>query len=166
MSLLELFCHVDDFCHSFVPQWQQLQLTSGLMRRHRARTLSLSEIMTMLIWFHGSGDRNFKTYYQEHVQPHVHAEFPGLVSYARFVEFTPSALLPLLAYLRTGLGPGTGWSFLDATAVCDPHRISPHTVCAGLARRWSTTCSARSLPTKAMCRSPCFNSYGTRSACS
>ena len=29
MSLLELFCHVDDFCRQFVPEWLQLQLTSG-----------------------------------------------------------------------------------------------------------------------------------------
>src|SRR5512139_1349480 len=141
MSLLELFCHVDDFCQAFVPAWQQLQLASGAIRRHRTRSLSLSEIMTILIWFHCSGYRNFKTYYQEHVQQHLRSEFPMLVSYSRFVEFTPSALLPLLAYLRTGLGPCTGISFLDATAlaVCDPHRISQHKVFAGLAQRGKTS---------------------------
>lgn len=141
MSLLELFCHVDDFCRTFVPPWQQVQLASGTMRRNRARSLSLSEIMTILIWFHCSGYRNFKTYYQDHVQQHWQAEFPALVSYSRFVEFTPSALLPLLAYLRTCLGSCTGVSFLDATAlaVCDPHRISQHQVFTGLARRGKTS---------------------------
>lgn len=141
MSLLELFCHVDDFCRIFVPQWQQVQLASGTLRRNRARSLSLSEIMTILIWFHCSGYRNFKTYYQEHVQQHLQAEFPALVSYSRFVEFTPSALLPLLAYLRTCLGSCTGVSFLDATAlaVCDPHRISQHKVFAGWAQRGKTS---------------------------
>ncbi|CAG0935632.1 hypothetical protein TFLX_04480 [Thermoflexales bacterium] len=101
MSLLELFCHVDDFCRTFVPQWQQVPLAHRTLRRNRARSLSLSEIMTILIWFHASGYRNFKTYYQNHVQPHLQAEFPALVSYSRFVEFTPSAWLPLLADLRT-----------------------------------------------------------------
>jgi transposase len=141
MSLLELFCHVDDFCRTFVPPWQHLQLTSGVRRRDRARTLSLSEIMTILIWFHCSGYRNFKTYYQEYVHPHLQAEFPALVSYTRFVEFMPSALVPLLAYLRTCLGPCTGLSFLDATAlaVCDPHRISQHRVFAGVAQRGKTS---------------------------
>jgi hypothetical protein len=141
MSLLELFCHVDDFCRAFAPEWQQLQLASGAIRRNRARSLSLSEIMTILIWFHCSGYRNFKTYYQEHVQHHLRAEFPALVSYSRFVEFTPSALVPLLAYLRTCLGPCTGVSFLDATAltVCDPHRISQHKVFAGWAQRGKTS---------------------------
>ncbi len=141
MSLLELFCHVDDFCRAFVPPWQQMQLASGMIRRHRARSLSLSEIMTILIWFHCSGYRNFKTYYQAHVQRHLQSEFPTLVSYSRFVEFTPSALLPLLAYLRTCLGSCTGVSFLDATAlaVCDPHRIAQHKVFAGWAQRGKTS---------------------------
>ncbi len=141
MSLLELFCHVDDFCRTFIPHWQQLQLTSGAIRRNRTRSLSLSEIMTILIWFHYSGYRNFKTYYHDQVQAHWRAEFPGLVSYSRFVEFTPSAVLPLLAYLRTCLGSCTGISFLDATAlaVCDPHRISQHHVFAGLAQRGKTS---------------------------
>jgi hypothetical protein len=39
MSLLELFCHVDDFCRSFIPEWQQLQLASGMIRRCRTRSL-------------------------------------------------------------------------------------------------------------------------------
>jgi len=126
MSLLELYCHVDDFCRAFVPEWQQMQLASGAIRRNRTRSLSLSEIMTILIWFHCSGYGNFKTYYQEHVSRHLQAEFSAFVSYSRFVEFMPSALLPLLAYIRICFGPCTGVSFQDATAlaVCDPHRAS------------------------------------------
>jgi hypothetical protein len=57
--------------------------------------------MTILIWFHCSGYWSFKTYYQERIQQHMRTEFSALVSYSRFVEFTPSALLPMLAYLRT-----------------------------------------------------------------
>ena len=110
MSLLEVFCDVDNFCQTFVPEWQQLQLTSGRLRRNRARSLRLSESMTLLIWFHCSGDQNFKTDYHDHVSQHLQSEFPALVSYSRFVEFRPSALLPLLAYLRTCLGPCTGVS--------------------------------------------------------
>ena len=117
MSLLELFCQVDDFCRTFVPEWRQLQLASGAIRRQRSKQLSLSEIMTILIWFHCSHYRTFKAYYCEQVQRHLQAEFPSLVSYSRFVEITPTALLPLLAYLRTCLGSCTGLSFLDATAL-------------------------------------------------
>jgi hypothetical protein len=74
MSLTELFCHVDDFCQQFVPVWQREQLSSGKQRR-RAGNLCLSEIMTFLIHFHQSHYRNFKSYYTEHVQPYLHADW-------------------------------------------------------------------------------------------
>ncbi len=61
-SLEELFCCVDDFCQTFEPQWKQQLLGSGLKLRNRPRSLSLSEIMTILIGFHQSCYRNFKTY--------------------------------------------------------------------------------------------------------
>jgi hypothetical protein len=56
---------------------------------------------SFLTWFHATHYRTFKAYYIEHVQVHLHAEFPRLVSYSRLVELTPTVLLPLLAYLRT-----------------------------------------------------------------
>ena len=141
MSLLELFCAVDDFCGTFEPEWQRQRLTGGLPRRNRARRLCLSEIMTILILFHQSHYRDFKAFYVDYVLVHWRAEFPGLVSYSRFVEFIPSALLPLCAYLRACLGACTGISFLDSTplAVCDPHRITQHKVFAGLAQRGKTS---------------------------
>jgi hypothetical protein len=73
MSLTELFCHVDDFCQQFVPVWRHEQLSSGKQRR-RAGNLCLSEIMTILI-HHQSHYRNFRSYYTEHVQPYLHADW-------------------------------------------------------------------------------------------
>jgi hypothetical protein len=63
--------------------------------------LTVSEIMTILIAFHQSHYRDFKAYYCEHVSVNWRSEFPGLVSYTRFVEYIPSALVPLIVYLRT-----------------------------------------------------------------
>jgi len=54
MSLLELFCDVDDFCLEFEPKWQAHLLSSGVKRRNRQSGLCLSEIMTILIHFHES----------------------------------------------------------------------------------------------------------------
>ena len=137
MSLLELFCAVDDFCRRLEPAWQQPQRGRGPRQRQRARPLCLCEIMTSLIAFHSSGYRNFKTSYQEHVGRYWRAEFPGAVSYNRFVEFMPSALLPRCAYLHPCLGACTGIAFLDSTplAVCDNHRSAPPKVFDGVARR-------------------------------
>lgn len=141
-SLLELFCDVDDFCKVFLPVWQNRLLTSGAMQRRRERSLSISEIMTILIYFHQSHYRHFKAYYTEHVLKHLRSEFPGLVSYTRFVEWIPSVLVPLCVYLRTAcLGRCTGISFIDSTAlaVCKNPRIHSHKVFAGLAERGKTS---------------------------
>lgn len=141
-SLLELFVHVDDYCQSYLPVLEQHLLTSGQIKRRRARSLSISEVMTILIHFHQSHYRNFKAYYCEHVLPHLHGEFPGLVSYSRFVEFIPSALLPLCSYFQqTCLGDCTGVSFIDSTSldVCLNQRIASHKVFAGLAERGKTS---------------------------
>jgi len=141
-SLLELFVHVDDFCQSFLPVLEQRLLTSGAIQHRRERSLSISEVMTIVIHFHQSHYRNFKAYYCEHVLAHLRSEFPGLVSYTRFVEFMPSVLLPLCVFFqRTCLGNCTGVSFIDSTSldVCLNQRIGSHKVFAGLAERGKTS---------------------------
>jgi transposase len=137
MSLLDLFCHVDDFWQVFAPHWRQHQLQSGLRRRQRTRHLCESEIMTILIYFHQQRYRDFKTYYTQYVQAHLRAEFPGLLSYTRFVELIPSVLLPLCVYLRTCYGTSTGIAFIDSTplAVCHNRRIPQHKGFAHIAAR-------------------------------
>jgi hypothetical protein len=141
MSVLELFCAVDDFCQDFEPKWHRRCLPDGTKRRNRARSLVLSEIMTILILFHCSHYRNFKAFYTEYVCVHLRGEFPGLVSYSRFVEFFPHALVPLLVYLYSCLGRCTGVSFVDSTklAVCHNRRIRQHRVFRGLAARGKTS---------------------------
>ncbi|MDN5270347.1 IS982 family transposase [Chloroflexus sp. MS-CIW-1] len=141
-SLLELFCDVDDFCKVVLPIWQNRLLTSGAMQRRRKSSLSISEIMTILIYFHQSHYRHFKASSTEHVLKHLRSEFPGLVSYTRFVEWIPAVLVPLCVYLRTAcLGRWTGISFIDSTAlaVCKHPRIHSHKVFAGLAERGKTS---------------------------
>jgi hypothetical protein len=141
MSLLELFCDVDDFCLEFEPKWQAHLLGSGVRCRNRQGGLCLSEIMTIVIHFHQSHYRDFKNYYTRYVQEHLDQEFPGLVSYQRFVELMPRALVALAVYLRRSFGCCTGISFVDSTplAVCRNQRINRHKVFAGLAARGKTS---------------------------
>ena len=141
MSILDLFCSVDEFWVRFAPQWQAERLASGHRQRRRATQLHPSEIMTLLIWFHQSHYRTFKAYYTEHVQVHLRGEFPHLVSYARFVALLPSVLGPLAVYLHTQVGASTGISFVDSTslAVCHNARIRQHRVFAATARRGKTS---------------------------
>jgi hypothetical protein len=137
MSVVELFCHVDDFCQTFEPDYQAALVAARDRERRRTGELCLSEIMTILIGFHQSHYRDFKSYYLQHVCRHQRSEFPGLVSYARFVALMPSALIPLCAYLSRLFGMCTGISFIDSTplVVCHNARIHRHKVFAGLAQR-------------------------------
>jgi hypothetical protein len=141
ISLEDLFCSVDDFCQSFEPQWKQQLLGFGLKHRNRTQSLRLSEIMTILIGFHQSCYRNFKTYYQEKVQTEWAAAFPGLVSYQRFIEWVPGTLVPMCVYLRSCFGKCSGISFMDSTCikVCHNRRINQHKVFEGLAARGKTS---------------------------
>ncbi len=141
LSLEDLFCSVDDFCQIFEPRWEQQLLSHNLRKRKRSRTLCLSEIMTIVISFHQSCYRNFKTYYLEKVQKHWQAYFPRLVSYNRFVEWLPSILIPLCAYLRSRFGACSGISFMDSTSlrVCHNKRIHQHQVFQNLAARGKTS---------------------------
>jgi hypothetical protein len=137
MSVDELFCAVDDFCQVFMPMFESGLIASGAIRRRRGRSLWMSEVMTLLIAFHLSGYRTFKAYYLEHVLKHWRAEFPGLVSYSRFIEFVPLTAIPLMTYLHSLFGACTGISYIDSTvlAVCRNQRIHQHKVFTGLAAR-------------------------------
>jgi hypothetical protein len=141
MSLLELFCHVDDFCQTFEPQWQHSLLQQGTIKRVRQAQLSMSEIMTIVIHFHQARYRDFKTYYTEYVQVHLQPEFPQLVGYTRFVELMGRTVAPLIAYFYPCKGRCTGISFIDSTplGVCHNRRIPSHKVFDELAARGKTS---------------------------
>jgi hypothetical protein len=141
MDILALFFDIDEFCKLFEPAWNNHLLDKETRKRNRRRSLSLSEVMTILVLFHVSGYRNFKQFYLEFVCRHLSAEFPQLVSYNRFVEFQRDALIPLAAYLQTKRGNCTGISFVDSTAlsVCENLRIPQHRQFADLAKRGFTS---------------------------
>jgi len=137
MDILPIFSDIDDFCLLFEPIWQQHQVAAHSRQRHRASSLALSEVMTIIVLFHQSGYRNFKAFYLEYVCRHLRAEFPQLVSYNRFVELMPAALVPLCCFLHTRRGACSGISFVDSTslAVCHNRRIPQHKVFRQLAQR-------------------------------
>jgi len=141
MSILELFCDVDDFCLWFARCTPRRVLGLVKAKRGPKPSLVMSEIMTIIIHFHQSHYRDFKAYYAQHVLVHLRSEFPGLVSYTRFVELMPAALLPLCVYLHSRLASSHGLAFIDSTPlpVCHNKRISRHKVFAGLAARGKTS---------------------------
>lgn len=113
MSLLEMFCDVDEFCVRMDAQQAAKELGKG--KRGVQANLCWSEVMTILIHFHQSHYRDFKAYYIEHVQKELRSEFPKLVSYNRFVELIPAVLPYLVLYLLSRLGQTRGIAFIDST---------------------------------------------------
>jgi Transposase DDE domain len=139
--LVAMFCDIDDFCKWFEPLYMQRLLQNGHRQRVRHSHLALSEIMTIIVYFHSSHYRDFKHYYTEYVATQLRPYFPALVSYSRFVELMPRAVVPLCGYLHTRKGRCTGITFVDSTplAVCHNRRISRHKVFAGYATRGKTS---------------------------
>jgi hypothetical protein len=137
-DLTTLFCLIDDFYKKFEPQWNK----NLLLIRFRGPkcSLSISEIITIVVLFHQSNFRNFKYFYL-YLQNHYSKEFPNLLSYTRFVSIKKRAFVPLFAYLLSRKGELTGISFIDATSisVCKNKRIKRNKVFKGLAKRGKTT---------------------------
>jgi hypothetical protein len=140
MSILDVFCSVDDFWQGFAPQWHTQLLAAG-KHRMRAGRMYPSEIMTILILFHQSHYRTCNAFYLDDVCVQLRGEFPHLLSYPHFVAVMPSLLGPLCAYLFSFCGTCTGMSFVDSTplAVCKNPRIPRHRVFADLAQRGKTS---------------------------
>ena len=135
MSIVSLFCEIDDFFLLYEADGSNPCLANeetGCKTRGRPRELHPSEVMTILIAFHQSNYRTFKHFYLKHVCVYWRAAFPNLVSYSRFVQLKKEVLTFLTVYLSAICGECSGISFVDSTRlrVCDNKRISSHKVFA------------------------------------
>jgi hypothetical protein len=143
MYLVEIFCMCDEFSKEFEREYEQKLLTDGSGIRNRTFSLSLAEIMTIMINFHFSGYKTFKDYYEKQVLQHMKSDFRGQVSYNRFIELKQKAMLPLgiLAQLQAAVQKCTGISFVDSFALEVSHikRMYSHKVFKGLARKSKTS---------------------------
>lgn len=122
-SLEEIFCSIDDFCKYFDKNNQNYFLANSGKKRNKPCSMSLSEIMTIIILFHISHYRTFKYYYIDCVQRVLKAYFPKVVSYNRFVELMESSLMPLTIFLHGITDKETGIYFADSTTLDVCHII-------------------------------------------
>ena len=94
-NITEIFCFVDDFMKKFIEEWHNHLIASDKKVRNRKSQLSPSEIATILILFHNSGSRNFKTFYLNYICGFMKSYFPGFVSYSRFIQLQKKFLVPI-----------------------------------------------------------------------
>ena len=139
-DLTSLYCSVDDFWKTFKQEWDKNLIESGKTKKGPKASLSIPEMMTIVIMFQQSNFRTFKHFYIN-ISLYYRKEFPQLVSYSRFVHLKKTLLIPLFAYLLNRKGSVTGISFIDATSikVCHNKRISRNKVFKGFAKRGKTS---------------------------
>ena len=140
--MLDIFCQIDDFVKYLRKNNELKILLKGIKnQRSRDSRLTLSERMTILVLFHQSRYRDFKSFYLLHVCTHLRKEFPQLISYSQYVSLMPKTLMGLVYFLDSKLGKSTGISFVDSTSikVCHSKRASRNKIFSGLAKKGRTT---------------------------
>lgn len=139
----EIYYEVDEFIKRETKIIIFLLKTFGFYKKSHPCRISLSEVMTILIFYHLSSFRNFKVYYRDGVLGHFKSDFPQAPSYNRFIELIPRALVPLCAFTAfcCSKAEKTGVLFIDSTAlpVSRIQRAHSHKVFRGFAGSGKTS---------------------------
>ena len=127
-KITEIFYLTDEFCKEFQKSIQGHLLGNQSKKKPK---MSQSEVITILIIFHGMQHKNLKLFYINFVQTHLNDLFPKTVSYNRFVELSQQVILPMTMFLKMQcLGECTGITYVDSTPirVCNKKRIKRNKV--------------------------------------
>ena len=128
-QLVNIFCEIDDFCNDLNKHCQHYMLSGPTKsRRGPACSLSISEIMTILVIFQMSRYRDFKNFYTGFISFYHKSCFPGLPSYGRFVSLINRAIFPLTIFTQLKAGKQTGVYYIDSSClpVCHIKRSKRH----------------------------------------
>lgn len=138
--LEDIYYQVCEFMKVFSPIFRHDQL--GKRRQRPFCSLSIEEIMTILISYQIIGAQSFKQFYKDIILQFHKKEFPNYVSYSRFVSVSPIALIPLCCFLkfRIEMSEKTQLYVVDSTVlrVCENPRIPRHRTFDGWAQRGKT----------------------------
>lgn len=137
-KLIEIFISCDDFDKTYT-HWLSSQCVGKEYTATRTPSLSDSEMLTLLIFYHWSGYKNFEYYYQNYALIVLRDYFPTMPSYSRFVELIPRQAMKMYMFLKieTLLSQRTGTYFIDSKKlpVCDNKRIHNNKVFTDFASR-------------------------------
>ena len=140
VDITALYCCLDDFCTVF-SDWEAHQLIPSPPRRQRSGKLSRAEMLFIMVLFHLSAYKNFKTFYLYGIGCQHRGCFRDLPHYDRFITLMPRLFVPLMVLLHSLSGEETDLYFGDSSklAVCHNRRINRHQVFDGLAARGKTS---------------------------
>lgn len=129
-----IFTIVDDFCKIY-EDWIKHKLLSTGKQRNRVGKITLSEAISIMIFYHFSQFKNLKIFYHHFV---INGQwFKNPPCYERFIAIIPSLFLPLIIMMHYLSGRKTGIYYVDSThfAVCKNIRIASHKTFSSLAAR-------------------------------
>ena len=140
IDITALYCCLDDFCKVFA-DWEAHQLIPSPTRRQRSGKLSRAEMLFIMVLFHLSPYKNFKTFSLYGIGCQHRACFRDLPHYDRFVSLMPRRFVPLMVLRHSLSGEESGVYFADSSklAVCHNCRIGRHRVFDGLPARGKTS---------------------------
>jgi hypothetical protein len=138
LKLTEIFIHCDDFCQQF----QHHCLQEGYEKEALPRQMHESEMMTILIYYHHSGMKCFKYYYEQIIAKALRSYWKQPYAYAAFVAQIPRVNLLLFAFLSaTRLATTTQANYIDSTplVVCHNRRKQKNKTFKNIARTGKTS---------------------------
>ena len=125
---------VDNFCKIY-HDWERSNILPSNKVRNRVGKLTLSELLTILLYFYLSPCQDFKNYYL-YLLPHKYRGYFKMISYSRFIQLVPSMLLPLTLLIHCLKGKQTGTYYIDSTklAICHNKRTGNNKVFKKIAK--------------------------------
>lgn len=95
VNLATLFCNIDNFVKTLNQSGSKILISMQKSKRGLKPMMSLSELMTIIVMYHSSVYKNFKSYYL-FLKNYRSADFLKLLSYNRFIEWMPYQILLIL----------------------------------------------------------------------
>ncbi len=125
---------LDDFCKIY-HKWEKEKLIPSTRKRCRDGCLSLSELLTIVIYFYLSPCKDFKNYYLYYLS-HKYRNHFKLPTYGRIVQLWPRLIVPLALLMQMLRGEDTGTYFIDSTklSICHIKRTSSNKVFGKIAK--------------------------------
>jgi hypothetical protein len=138
--LIQMYLDMDDFLKAKYEHEQKNRIAPVISARYKPQmSLSKSEIMAILSFYHWSGYKCFQYYYKEMALKELTTYFPKMVSYNRFVELIPRVAqeMYLFGQLQSLHTIQTGIFFVDSKKlpICENRRIPSNKVFKGVAAR-------------------------------
>ncbi len=137
LKLTEIFIACDDFCKHF-----QHYSMSQLQQPLKARQMCDSEMMAIVIFYHHSGMKCFKYYYEHIISKLLASYWKKPYTYAAFVAQIPRVNFLLFAFLSAcRLATPTEANYIDSTPLVVAHnrRKQQNKTFKGLARTGKTS---------------------------